>query len=63
MSGNGFIFEINGEGAVVGFDNDLFADGPGGHGVGIGIEADGKVGVDPCRGGVPAIGENFGQGS
>ena len=48
---------------MVSFDNDLFADGPGGHGVGIGIEADGKVGVDPDRRGVPAIGEKLGQGS
>jgi hypothetical protein len=63
VSGNGFIFEIDGEGAVVCFDNYLFADGPRGHGIGIGIEADGEVGVDLCRGRVPAIREKLGQGS
>ena len=63
VSGNDFVFEIDGEGAVVCLDHDLFADGPGGHGVGIGIEADGEVGVGLCRSGVPAIGEKLGQGS
>ena len=40
MSGNDFVFEIDGEGAVVCLGNNLFADGPRGHGAGIGIEAD-----------------------
>jgi hypothetical protein len=59
VSGNDFIFEIDAKGAVVCFEHDLLADGPGGHGIGIGIEADGEVGVDFCRGCVPAIGEEL----
>lgn len=59
VSGNDFVFEIDAKGAVVCLDHDLFADGPRGHGIGIGIEADGEVGVDLCRGGVPAIGEKL----
>lgn len=55
--------EIDGEGAVVCFDNHLLAYGPRGHGVGVGIEADGEVGVDFGRIGVPAIGEKLRQGS
>ena len=63
VGGNDFVLEIDGEGAVVSFDNYLFVDGPRGHGVGICIEADGEVGVDPCRNCIPAIGEDPGQGS
>jgi len=63
VSGNGFVFEIDCEGAVVCFDNHLFGDGPRGHGIGIGIEADGEVGGDFCKSGVPAIREELGQGS
>ena len=63
VSGDGLFFEINGEGVVVRLDDDLFADGPGGHGIGVCIEADGKVGVDLCGSRVPAIGEKLGQGS
>jgi hypothetical protein len=63
VGGNGFFFEINGEGLMVSLDDDLFADGPWGHGVGVAIEADGEVGVDLGRGGVPAVGEDLGQGS
>ena len=59
VSGNDFVFEIDAKGAVVSFDHYLFADGPRGHGIGIGIEADGEVGVDLCRGGVSAIGEEL----
>jgi hypothetical protein len=40
VGGNDFVLEIDGEGAVVSFDNHLFVDGPRGHGVGICIEAD-----------------------
>jgi hypothetical protein len=63
VGGDGFFFEIEGEGVRVGFDDDLFADGPRGYGVGVSIEADGEVGVDLCRGRVSAIGEDLGQGS
>jgi len=63
VGGEGFFFEIEGEGVMVGLDDDLFADGPWGHGVGVSIEADGEVGVDLCRGGVSAIGKDLGQGS
>lgn len=63
VCGNGFFFEIEGEGVKVGLDDDLFADGPWGHGVGVSIEADGEVGVDLGRGRVPAFGKDFGQRS
>jgi len=63
VGGNGFFFEIEGEGLMVGLGDDLFADGPWGHGVGVSIEADGEVGVNLCRGRVPAVGEALGQGS
>jgi len=63
VGGEGFFFEIEGEGLMVGLDDDLLADSPWGHGVGVSIEADGEVGVDLCRGGVPAVWEGLGQGS
>lgn len=63
MGGEGFFFEIEGEGLMVGLDDDLLADSPGGHGVGVSIEAHGEIGVDLCRGQVSAIGEDIGQGS
>ena len=59
MGGNDFVFEIDGEGAVVRLDSHLFADCPGGHGVDVRVEANGEVGVDLCRSGVPAIGEKL----
>ena len=63
VGGNGFFFEIKGEGLMVGLDDDLFADGPRGDGVGVSIEAHGEIGVDLCRGHVSAIWEGLGQGS
>jgi hypothetical protein len=63
VSGNGFFFEIDGEGLMVSLDDDLLADGPWGDGVRVAIEADGEVGVDLCRGRIPAIGKDLGQGS
>jgi len=40
MSGDNLIPEIDGQGMMVRLDNDLFADGPGRHGIGIGVKAD-----------------------
>ena len=55
--------EIDGEGAVVRLDNDLFTDGPWGHGKGVCIEAAGEVGVNLCGGRIPVIREELGQWS
>jgi hypothetical protein len=63
VGGDGFFFEVDGEGLMVSLDDDLFAHGPWGHGVGVSIEADGEIGVDLCRGGIPAIGQDLGEGS
>ena len=63
VGGNDFFFEVDGEGAGVCFDDDLFADGPGGHGVGVAVEADGEVGVDLCRSRITAVGKKLRQGS
>ena len=59
VAGDRFLFEVDGEGFLIGLDNDLSADRPGRDAVGVAIEADGKIRVNLGEGGLAAVGEMF----
>jgi hypothetical protein len=46
---------------MVRLDYDLFTDGPGRYGIGIGIETDGKIGMYLGWSRIPAVGQKLGQ--
>ena len=48
MGGDGFVFEVNPEGMIIGFNSDLSANVPRCNGVTVAIEPDRKIGMDLC---------------
>ena len=63
MGGHGFVFQGAGELVVVGFDGKRFANKPGGHGIGVAIEMDTKIGVHLGLHGIAAVGQKRRQGA
>ena len=61
VAGDGLVFEVDGEGLLIGLDDDLPADRPGRDAVGVAVEADGKIRVNPGEGGLAAVGEMLWQ--
>ena len=59
MDSNGLISVVNGKGIVVGLCYHLFIDSPGGHGIGVAVEADRKIRINPAYGGITAIWEEI----
>jgi len=62
MGGHHFIFEVDDDCVVVGFDCHLLANQRGRNRVGVGVKANRKVGVDFDDLPVPAVGKDPGQG-
>ena len=63
MGGDGFIFVVDGEGMVVSLGDNLFANSPGRHGIGVAIKTDGEIRVHLTQLCIAAIGQQIRQGS
>ncbi len=62
MGGDGLVFEVNGQGFMIGLDCNRFSNKPRGNGIGIAIKGDGKIRVYLGRCGIPTVGEQIRKG-